>query len=373
MKKLLFSSILVVLTTTTLFAQFSVTVNNGYGSAKYKGAARFIHIWANANPPNMVFDRWTGDTHLLIDPTAWHTRLNPKQKNINLTATFKNAPDWTPIIETINGREYRYYFPPNARAVVFRFHGTGGSGATFFNRVEDRFSANNFAAAGFAVVALDSNNRVDKQWDNTNNPPNNVDISNVRAMIDSFVARGLMTAATPVFSTGMSNGGAFSPRVAYALQFKAAAVYCAQGGAYINLTNVPTIWNVAQNDGNENVGANGNNASLTFFRILAARGITARHNVHLASPLYPQRFARIPGLTLADSQIIFDGLKNNDFLDRENYLRQNPAISNWQSVIPAIYAPYYQAIRSQLDVSFAEHEYFSDNDGQVIAFFNART
>ncbi|MCY7376236.1 MAG: hypothetical protein LH472_09735, partial [Pyrinomonadaceae bacterium] len=178
---------------------------------------------------------------------------------------------------------------------------------------------------------------------------------------------------TPVFSTGMSNGGAFSPRVAYALQFKAAAVYCAQGGAYINLTNVPTIWNVAQNDGNENVGANGNNASLTFFRILAARGITARHNVHLASPLYPQRFARIPGLTLTDSQIIFDSLKNNDFLDRENYLRQNPAISNWQSVIPAIYAPYYQIIRSQLDVSFAEHEYFSDNDGQVIAFFNAQT
>ncbi|MDQ3064544.1 MAG: hypothetical protein M3R14_17025 [Acidobacteriota bacterium] len=372
MKKISYLFILLVFLTTTAAAQFSVAVNNGYGSGNYKGASRFVHVWANANPPNMVFDRWTGDTHLLLDPTAWHTRLNPKQKNINLTATYKNAPAWTPVYETINEREYGYYFPPNARAVVFFFHGTGGSGNGFFNRVESRFSANNLVAAGFAVVSLDSSNRVDKQWDNTNNPPNNPDISNVQAIINSFVMRGLMATNTPVFSSGMSNGAAFSPRVAYALQFKAAAIYCAQGGAYIGIRNVPTVWNMAQNDGNENVGANGNNSSLIFFQILTGRGIAAQHNTHIASPLYAQRFARIPGLTLADSQTIFDSLKTNNFLDRENYVRENPAISNWQSVIPATYTPYYQGIRSQLDVSFAEHEYFSDNDGRVIAFFNAR-
>lgn len=372
MKNLSSSFILLFSLASTTFGQFSVVVNEGYGTGKHKGASRFVHIWAKANPPNMVFDRWSGDTHLLIDPTAWHTRLNPKQKNINLTATYKNAAAWVPVYETINGREYGYYFPPNARGLVFWFHGTGGNARSFFYRMESRYSANNFAAAGFAVVALDSNNRVDNQWDNTGNPPNNADISNIQAIVNSFIGRGFMTVNSPVFSSGMSNGGAFSPRVAYALQFEAAAVYCAQGGAYISVRNVPTVWNMAQNDGNENVGANGYNSSLNFFRILTERGVAAQHNTLVASPLYAQRFARIPGLSLSDSQAIFDILKVNNFLDRENYLRENPAVSNWESVIPAAYTSYYQSIRTQLDVSFAEHEYFSDNDGRVIAFFNAR-
>lgn len=372
LKNLTFAILLALILALTTFAQSGITVNNGYVGGVYKGSARFAHVFANANPPNMVFDRWTGDTQLLFDPTAWHTRVNLKQKNVNLTATFKNAPAWNPVFEQINGREYGYYFPPNLRGLIFRFHGSGGSGATFFNKLEDRMTANNYVAAGFAVVALDSNNRVDNQWDNTNVPPNNIDINNVQAIINSFVSRGLITANTPIFATGMSNGAAFSPRVAYALQFKAAAVYCAAGGTFVNLTNVPTTWNICQFDGNEMVGASGNANAFRNFQILQQRGITAQHNLHLQSPLYPQRFARIPGLTAADSQIIFDSLKNNGFLDSQNYLLGNPATSNWQSVIPVEYTIYGTRIRGQLDVAYAEHEYFSDNDGRVISFFNAR-
>jgi len=364
--------LLAFILTLTTFAQSRVTVNNGYVGAIYKGSARLAHVWANANPPNMVFDRWTGDTHLLIDPTAWHTRVNLRQKTINLTATYKNAPAWNPVYEQVNGREYGFYFPPNVRGLIFRFHGTGGSGATFFNKLEDRFSADNYVAAGFAVVALDSNNRTDKQWDNTNIPPNNIDIANVQTVINSFISRGLITAATPIFAVGMSNGGAFAPRVAYALQFRGAAVYCAAGGTFVNLTNVPTTWNIAQFDGNEMVGANGNAAALRNFQTLTQRGVAAQHNLHVSSPIYPQRFIRISGLTAADSQIIFDSLKNNGLLDSQNFLIENPATSNWQSVIPAQYAVYGMRIRGQLDAAYAEHEYFSDHDGRVIAFFNAR-
>lgn len=372
MKKWLYSILIVLLAATHLTAQYTVAVNNGYGSGQYRGSGRSIHIWAEAFPQNMVFDRWVGDTSVLVDPTAWHTRIISKRKTTDLTATFKSAPAWTPTTAVINGSEYRYYFPPNIRGVVFRFHGSGGSASTFFSRVEDRNSANNFVAAGFAVVALDSKNRIDKQWDNTNNPPNNLDIINVQGLINLFIAQGMMTAATPVFSTGMSNGGAFSPRVAYALQFTAAAIYCVRGGTYINITNVPTIWNVAQNDSNEQVGPSGNADSYTLYRILLGRGIRAEHNVHLPSPLYPQRFARIPGISLADSQIIFDALKNNNFLDRENNLRQSPTTSNWQNTIPIAYTPFLQPIGSQLDVVWSDHEYFSDNDGRTIAFFNAQ-
>ena len=152
----------------------------------------------------MVFDKWTGDTDLLVDVKAWHTRVLPKRKNITLTATYKNAPAWNPTYEAVNGRQYGYFFPPNIRGLVFRFHGTGGQASTFFNKVEDRSQANDLVAAGFGVVALDSDDRVNKQW-STVLPPNNVDINNVQAMINSFISRGFISANTPIFSVGMSN------------------------------------------------------------------------------------------------------------------------------------------------------------------------
>jgi hypothetical protein len=369
--KYLFFLIVTFLLTLTIQAQFSLMVNNGYGSGKYKSASRLIHIWAEANPPNMVFDKWTGDTDLLIDVNAWHTRVSPKKKNITLTATYKSAPAWSPTYEAVNGRQYGYYFPPNIRGLVFRFHGTGGFASTFFNKIEDRSQANDFVAAGFAVVALDSDDRVNKQW-STVLPPNNVDINNVQAIINSFISRSFITPTTPIFSVGMSNGGGFSPRVAFALQFKAAAIYCAPGSSFINITNIPTIWNMAQYDDNDNVGAAGNATALSNSQLLAQRGITAQFNVNIPSPVYPQRFARIPGLTLNDSQIIYNSLKNNGFLDREDYLLQNPGTSIWQNFVPVVYAPFADEISDELQVCYTTHKFFSDYDSRVISFFNAR-
>ncbi|MEP6902267.1 MAG: hypothetical protein ABJA66_10985 [Actinomycetota bacterium] len=370
MKYLLFF-IIPFLLTLTIHAQISVAINNGYGSGNYKNASRLIHVWAAANPPNMVFDKWTGDTDLLLDVSAWHTRVSLKKKNITLTATYKAAPAWNPTYEAINGRQYGFFFPPNIRGLVFRFHGTGGFASTFFNKVEDRSHANDFVAAGFAVVALDSDDRVNKQW-STALPPNNVDINNVQAIINSFISRGFITTNTPIFSTGMSNGGAFSPRVAYALQFKAAAIYCAPGSTFINITNIPTIWNMEQYDDNDNVGSAGNATAFTNSQILANRGIIAQYNLNIPSPVYPQRFARIPGLTLSDSQTIYNSLKNNGFLDRDNYLSEDPNTSGWQSVVPIVYVSYIDEITDQLNVCFTAHKFFSDYDSRVIAFFNAR-
>ncbi len=370
MKLFLYLPTIVFLLALTAFSQVTVTVNNGYGSGKYRGS-RPIHVWAEANPPNMVFDRWTGDTDLLIDVNAWHTRISPKRKNITLTATYKSAPAWNPVYQTINGRIYGYHFPANIRGLVFRFHGTGGFATTFFNRLEDRSHADDFVSAGFAVVALDSDDRVNKQW-STVLPPNNVDVNNVQAIINLFISQGLISTTTPIFSTGMSNGGAFSPRVAYVLQFKAAAVYCAQGSAFVNITNIPTIWNVQQFDDHENVGAAGNATALSNSQTLANRGIATQFNVNIPSPVYPQRFARIPGLTLSDSQTIYNSLKNNGFLDRDNYLLQPPNTSGWQNFIPAAYQSKLDEISIHLNVCFTAHQFFSDYNNRVIAFFNDR-
>ncbi len=374
MKTSLSLLLILVLLNLTAPSQVQITVNGGYGEGVYKRSPRVINVWAGTNPPNMVFDRWAGDTSLLADIYAWHTNVSLGQRNITLTASYKVAPNWIPTSETINGSIFSYYFPTNVRGIVFRFHGTGGSGSTFFTKTEDRTAANDLVAAGFAVVSLDSANRVDKQW-STAQPPNNPDLINVQTLINLFISRGMITPVTPIFTLGMSNGGAFSPRAAYWLSIsganvKGAAVYCAPGSTFTGQSNVPMIWSLALNDAT--IGASGNQAALVGYQTLIGRGIPAQYNVNIPSPVYPQRFARIPGLTLSDSQIIYNSLKSNNFLGRGDYLIQDPNISNVLSAIPPAYISFRGDIGDQLNVCFAAHQFFSDFDNKVLAFFNTQ-
>lgn len=369
MKHFLFLIALAVLTL-HVAAQIDLNVTNGYAE-NHKSSQRFTHVWAPANPPGMVFDRWVGDTTLLSDPANWHTRVSLKQKSITLTATFKNAPSWSPTYEQISGNEVGYFFPPNLRGVVFRFHGTGGRGSTYFNTVQGRTSANDLVAAGFAVVSPDSTDRVNRVWSFAL-PPNNPDIDHIQAIIDLFISRGWMTANTPVFGLGMSNGGAFTTGVSYALDFTAAAIYCAPGSAFIDQTTVPTIWNMQQNDDNDQVGQSGNATARANSQILAERGIATAFHLNVASPFYPQRLARLPGLSLADAQAIYNSFKQNGILDQNDYLVQNPSVSGWENYLPVAYSAYSAAIQGELGDCYAGHNFYSDNDGQVIGFFNAQ-
>ena len=374
MSRTLVAILVVILSAITVSAQFQLTVSGGYGSGKYRGSARYVYAWAAANPPNMVFDKWTGDTHLLLDVNSWRTRVSLKQKNISLTATYKSAPAWTTSSGTINGAGYIFHFPSNLRGLVFRFHGTGGSGSTFFTKSEDRIMAADLVAAGFAVVSLDSANRVDRQW-STDQTASNPDVINLQDLINRFISQGRITSTTPIFVLGQSNGGAFTPRAAHLLKLvgnniKGAAVFCSQGLAFADQTTVPTTWNIVQND--EVLGASGTQGAFNSYQAVIGRGIAAQINVNIPSPVYPQRFARIPGVSLSDSQLIYDSLKNNSFLDQNDYLLVNPQSSNWASVIPAAYNGFRNDINDQLNVCFTAHEFFTDHNNRVIAFFNAQ-
>ena len=78
--------------------------------------------------------------------------------------------------------------------VIFRFHGTGGSASAMFNKDEDFTFARDAVAAGYAIAALDSTDRVNKQWDATVTS-NNVDVLNVQASINYLTGLGLMAGA----------------------------------------------------------------------------------------------------------------------------------------------------------------------------------
>jgi poly(3-hydroxybutyrate) depolymerase len=349
-----------------------LTVNNGSGGGAF-ATSRTIHVWANIAPAGLAFDRWTGDTATLTNPYEAHTTLLMPQANLSITAIYKNAPTWTPISETISGVNNIYYVPPQPKGLIFLFHGSGGSAAGFSSSSEGRSFVNDAIAEGYAFAALDSEDRVNRQW-NPTVALGNPDVQNVQDTVNSFIARGFITANTPLYALGMSNGGAFSPRVSLLLNFKASAIYCAAGAtALLAATTVPTIWNMAANDSNDGVGPVGNQQALGNYNNLISRNIPASYNLFQPQPVHNLRFARIMGLTNSDSQTIYNSLKINGHLDADDFQIQTPANGAWLSAIPAQYNSFLGEINNQLRASYAEHQFYSDHNRRTLDFFNTQS
>jgi poly(3-hydroxybutyrate) depolymerase len=264
----------------------------------------------------------------------------------------------------------RYYFPPNATAVIFHFHGSGGSANGLFQNPEQFIFAREAVAEGYAIVSLSSFDRINGQWNPSNQINTNPDMQNVQTAINTFISRGLMTASTPVFASGISNGGAFAPRVSLALNFRGTAIFIASGTVNVmSTTTVPTIWCLMQND--QTIGASGIQQARDNFANLVSRNIRAEFNLNPPSPVYPERFWRIAGLTQTDSQAIHNALKANGILDQRDFQRESPYTSGWQNFIPAQYSAFNAQILTQLELCWTEHKFFSDYNRRVLNFFNS--
>src|SRR5882757_2469563 len=82
---------------------FTVTVNNGYGTGKYK-IGDTVHIWSKELTSTQVFDTWTGDITALNN-NDWHAWFIMPNKNINVTANIKSITPFTLNYEMIRGRD----------------------------------------------------------------------------------------------------------------------------------------------------------------------------------------------------------------------------------------------------------------------------
>lgn len=341
-----------------------LSVVNG-SSSPLVSPGQTVHVWANVHLPGQVFEQWEGNSELLTDPLAAHTTLVMPARKVELVARFKPAADWTPNQERINGSRVFSYFPQPYRGVITLYHGSGGSATSW---VDGRGAPENLrfcrdaVAAGFAIVATESQNRVDKQW--SNRGTNNIDVENIRTILETFKARGEMRPDTPVFAVGMSNGGGFSPLVSAVLGFRATAIFCAAGyDSVIEQTQVPTIWCLAEND-----RVVDNAEAITNFGVLSGRKIPAELYTNGPSPVFPLRFARIEGMSEADSTEFYTRLKTNGFLDDQDFLKESPAISNWERLLGE-YTPFRNGIEDELSVCHASHKFFSDFNHKVRLFF----
>ena len=364
-------------------AQAAVALTNGsLGLQVAVGATN--DVWANPPPADTVFDRWVGDINLAANPYAWHTTVVMPTNGASLTATFKAAPSWLTHTNTLNALppgdpnavNLIYYLPTNSAGVIFFFNGARGAASGFFAEAESFTFARDAVSAGYGVAALDSGSGPGKSW-TTTLAANNVDVVNVQAALNSFIALGLMTTNTPKFAAGMSAGGFFAPIPAYFLRFNACAIWCSSGAprspgtTAFNLTTVPTIWNLGRNDDLFNHTAFLSDATNNL-ALLAARGVVGEVRENPPSPVYPRRFLRIAGLSAADSQAIHDQLKSAGLLDVFDYLVSNPMNNGnqWQSALSG-YTSYFGGIQNQLNSCYSEHHFFSDFGNKTLQFFGA--
>jgi len=356
-----------------------LTVVNGIQTATREAAT--TQIFAMADPAGQVFDRWTGDIGLLLTPTERQSGARTPAAASSVTATFRARPIFAYTDLLVKGPAgsatavtARYYFPQSlpARGVVFRFHGSGGSAIGVTTGSDDEKLNRDLVADGYALVALDSNDRVNRQWENlTAAVGDNADTQNVLTAIRMLMTLGLVDAATRYFSVGHSNGGAFAPLVAYQLGWRACYVSCARGNQpqLQQVTTVPTIWTIAQND--STVGADGNAGAISNFQLLSGRGVAAQFVTFVPSSVYASRFTQISGISAADSQAIYQSLKNGALLDTSDFQLAPPDDTVLARSLPTATSSYNRDIVDILRVAYAEHQFSAAASARVRSLFAA--
>lgn len=371
---------------------FSVTVNNGYGSGKYK-VGDTVHIFSKAYPDNQMFGKWSGDISQLNSPDEWHTWFIMPNKNVTVTGSIQNAPGFTLKYEQIKGRDrlkpVYYYFPQNVKGVVYLLHGTGGSAANLVATYEWQEMIKDLVNDHFGIIiteAEESTTQNDANGDGKirwalipNDTITNVDYANIRIITDTFYNRGLINRSLPRYSIGMSDGGFFSAALSNIYQFKAGVQYCSQGPSNImSVTNVPIQFCMARFDSNPSIGATGNADALSYSKSLNARGVCSKYFINERSPIYPERFARTGVIPINISISIFDELKSNGLLDNKNYFigysdALTAAIQKKPSNFPVLknFSPQQlQPILAQISIAVADHHIYSDYDRATVKFLD---
>lgn len=390
MKKHLSNLIVVLLLSNGLKAQFhNLTVAGGYGSGIYQ-VGDTVHIWSEAYNNTKTFTTWNGDSQFLLNPNEWHTTLVMPDQDVTVTAQIANMPAYSINNEQIMGannlKNVYSYFPQTPKGLLYLFHGTSGSASNWITTVEYRSFVNRAIADTFAIIVTeaeeitlntDLNGDGKLRWQGFPiDTVNGIDYKNLKIITDTFINRGDILSTLPKFSVGMSNGGSFSAISSHALNYKAGISYCASSAQPIfGIRNNPFAFRMAKFDDNADVGPQGNYEAWQNDSTLQARDICHDYKIIDKQPIYPQRFARIPGVTVATSMAIFNQLANNGQLDSENYALHSDTIKNHILANPALYTSFVgltneQRIEAlnQISSSNAEHKFYSDYNFESLDF-----
>ena len=370
---------------------YSVTVTNGYGSGVFH-AGDTVNVWSTAYDTTKTFDYWSGDSSFLAGAHEWHTTLIMPAQNVAITAHVRDMPVYTIQHEMIMGRDnlknVYYCFPAGMKGVLYLFHGTGGQALNWINRVEYRSFIDAAIADSFGIIVteceettlgVDGNGDGKIRWYPTPiDSLANVDLANIKYITDTFINRGRMSHSTPRYCSGMSAGGAFTSEVSWFYNFRAGVPYCAQGYDYVvGITTVPLAWRMAKYDDNDQVGPAGDYHAFQQDSLLEQRGICHGYMLHDRQPIYPERFARIPGVSVSTSTNIYNELVAGGWIDANGYAVNDTLIKAGVLAHPASYLSLLTLpVSAQIDVmseissSNASHNFYSDWNYATLQFFD---
>ena len=371
----------------------TLTVVNGYGSGRYK-VGDTVNIWSKAIPSDSLFNTWTGYSALLNNAGEWHNSFVMPSSNVTLTATLSLLQPFTLNYEMIKGvnilKNVYYYFPATQKGMVYLLHGTGGSAKNLVDNFEWQEMINDLVNTGYAIIVTEAEEvslNTDLNGDGVLrwallplDTTTNVDYGNIRALTDTFYARGYAQPGTPRYSIGMSDGGAFSAALSFIYKYAAGVSYCAPTSTVVTSSSItPLQFCMAKYDNNPSVGAAGDAQAQTNSGALTARGICSPFFLHDHSPVYPQRFARWNGISLSLSTSIYTELQSNHFLDGKNYLTATgDTIGTKVTATPSLYPvmsslslPQYTFVTNELNIMYAAHQFFSDYNKTTISFLGS--
>jgi dienelactone hydrolase len=286
-----------------------------------------------------------------------------------------------PREEAVLGRPTVRSIPAKPRGIIYLFHGSGGSEACA-GRLHTRRVLGPMAAAGYGFVAAPSLDRTDvRRWRvDSLDPALNPDVAYMLDLHRALVARGEIAANTPVFTMGMSNGGAF------ANLFAAAAK--AQGLPVVAVANymgpfplamrgdpaalAPTLTVLGQTDGlvsavqTAEVAAalNGRGARIEVHVAPERRVCTTDLVLAASAPGEPERLlaqlARLGVVDAAGARTVF---VSDPVIDRAD-----------MAALGQVLAPLGATARDVLNellIAWGAHQMRSDFGGRQLEFFEA--
>lgn len=332
-----------------------------------------VHVFADPAPAGSVFDHWSGDTSTLDDPKSWHTTFRLGSRDVDLRAVFVSVPVWSAVQDSVNGDDFWYHVPSAPRGLVLFLHGTGGDAAQWFTDPEYVTFVRGAVARGYGVAALTTSDRIEDEWRLEPISTANLDVRNVIEGWTRLVSSGLIGPTTPLLVVGMSSGGRFSARLCSLVPCTAQALTASQGDppTLMSTTTVPTRFNMLERDTQGAVDAG---AAKEYSEQMIVRGVRSEFELFGASPVYPERFARIQGVSVDASRMIHAALVAGGFLDTRNFLVDDPYLngSGWHDVIPEPYDEDEMLfhIAQQLDNAWSAHGFYSEHLPRTMRFFD---
>ncbi|MEM6559853.1 MAG: SBBP repeat-containing protein [Myxococcota bacterium] len=369
--------------------KYTLIVTDGYGSGRY-APGEIVHISSRVAPLQEAHLRWTGDIEV---DNEWHTTFVMPARDIALTAEVASVSferedsDYLGMSDTVKTRRL---FTPAASPIglLLLLHGTGGSSA-MVDRTEVHAFVLDAVQEGFSVVALDSEETASGQdingdgnlrW-NTELTETNVDLANINNVLVKLRSEGYLDASMTLHAFGTSNGGGMATTLGGVadsdgadafpeLRFHSVASMCAAGQAATAFTRTASSWWMC---GEQAQAVLKNSQALASSFALQQRAVRSSTTVQGPWPLLPEHLLRLPNVGTQDAADLHADLISFGAIDESGKVLMNSAdlireVSLEDLSTTLLSAEISRELRSQLDMHYAEHEFFSTRSQGILRF-----